>query len=400
MKNELNSVEVKKLLRYFINNNIKLSKSGKKPIAIEIEGLPGTAKTSVVKQIGEEFDYHYVRLNVSEIEVCDLIGLPIYEYKICKGEECIWVTDKVLGHYISMGYTALNESRTGYAPPSWIQGREDKPILLVLDDFNRCTPMMANATMTLIDEQKYISWGLPEGSTIVLTCNPSDQDFMVQTEDSAQKTRRLQISMKADVDVWASEFAEAYGVDSRCINFMLKHPEIIEGAIDADKDGNILSKGNLRIWTKYFDSISGIDNFDKDLDLIRNLGMGSLPSEHINLFITFIKNGLDRLPTPKQLLHLDPEVAKKELKKVIKEGTDRRSDIAAIIAKRMLNYAMVNEKEYTKEMVENYALILESGLLTTDICVLTIKKLCILPKFKSYPMRPDFMKLLTAGIDL
>lgn len=75
---------------------------------------------------------------------------------------------------------------------------------------------MANACMTLIDEQKYISWGLPKGSTIVLTCNPSDQDFMVQQEDSAQATRRLKINMKADVNIWASEFAEAYGVDGRC----------------------------------------------------------------------------------------------------------------------------------------------------------------------------------------
>jgi hypothetical protein len=28
--------------------------------------------------------------------------------------------------------------------------------------------------------------------------------------------RRLKIHMKADVDIWASEFAEPYGLDSRC----------------------------------------------------------------------------------------------------------------------------------------------------------------------------------------
>lgn len=220
-KNELNSLQIKNLLRYFVDNNLKLSKLGKTPISLEIEGMPGTAKTSVVKQLSQELDFNYVRLNVSEIEVCDLVGLPLYEYKLCKDvgkktEECIWVSDKVLPHYLSLGYTALNESRTSYAKPSWIQGREDKPVLLVLDDYNRCTPMMANATMTLIDEQKYISWGLPKGSTIVLTCNPSDQDFMVQQEDSAQATRRLKVNMVADVNIWASEFAEAYGVDGRC----------------------------------------------------------------------------------------------------------------------------------------------------------------------------------------
>ena len=30
--------------------------------------------------------------------------------------------------------------------------------------------------------------------------------------------RRLKVNMKADVNIWASEFAEAYGVDGRCKN--------------------------------------------------------------------------------------------------------------------------------------------------------------------------------------
>lgn len=406
-KNDLNSLQVKDLLRYFIDNNVELSKKGKMPVAIEIEGMPGTAKTSVVKQLGDELSYHFVRLNLSEIEVCDLVGLPTYEYKICrmidnpdkkKGgyvEECLWVSDKVLAHYIAVGFTALNEHRTSYSKPSWIQGKEDKPVLLTLDDYNRVTPMMANACMTLIDEQKYISWGLPPGSTIILTCNPSDQDFMVQQEDSAQATRRLKINMKANVDIWASEFAEGYGVDGRCINFLLKHPEIIEGAVEKDKEGNILAKGNLRIWTKYFDSISGIPDFSKNLDLIMNLGMGSLPSEHIISFTNFIKNGLDRLATPHQLLTNKIDWSLKELKSVIKEGKEKRQDIAAIMTKRLLNYALVNEKDYTKDMVGNYAQILESEMLSVDLCIISLKKLCTVPKFKDLAIRPKLLKLLT-----
>lgn len=250
--------------------------------------------------------------------------------------------------------------------------------------------------MTLIDEQKYISWGLPKGSTIVLTCNPSDQDFMVQQEDSAQATRRLKVNMKADVNIWASEFAEAYGVDGRCINFMLKHPEVIEGAVEKDKEGNVLHKGNLRIWTKFFDAISGVPDFSKDLDMIMNLGMGSLPSEHTIMFAAFIKNGLDKLPTPEQLLTNTSEWSIKELKAVVKEGKEKRQDIAAILTKRLLNYALVNEKDYTKDMVKNYAEILESGLLSTDLCIISVKKLCTLSKFKDLAIRPKLLKILTS----
>lgn len=404
-KNELNSLQIKELLHYLVANNVKLAKQGKVPIALEIEGMPGTAKTSVVKQVGKELDYHYVRLNLSEIEVCDLVGLPSYEYEITrtftegkqKGETDLrWVTDKVLNAFVTtMGYTATGENRTSYATPSWIQGKQDKPVLLVLDDYNRVTPMMANACMTLIDEQRYISWALPSGSTIVLTCNPSDQDFMVQQEDSAQATRRLKVHMRADVNIWASEFAEGYGVDGRCINFMLKHPEIIEGAVSKAKEGEQASKGNLRIWTKYFDSISGIPDFTKQLDLIMNLGMGSLPSEHITMFANFIKNGLDKLASPEELLTWDIKKSIAELKNTIKEGSAKRQDIAAIITKRLLNYALVNENAYTKDMVKNYGEILESGYLSVDLCIISMKKLCTRPKFKDLVVRPALMKLIT-----
>lgn len=324
-----------------------------------------------------------------------LVGLPIYEYRINKEKEEKWVTDKVLQGMISIGWVATGENRTSYSKPSWIQGKEDKPILFVADDYNRTTPMMTNACMTLIDEQRYISWGLPVGSTIILTCNPSDQDFMVVSEDSAQSSRRLKINMKADVNAWA-EWAEEYGVDGRAINFMLKHPEIIEGAVEVDKNGHTLAKGNLRIWTKYFDSISGIPDFQKNLDMIMNLGMGSLPSEHITLFTVFIKHGLDKLASPHDLLTKDIEWSKKELKSVIKEGKDKRQDIAAIMTKRLLNYALVNEKDYTKKMVDNYAEILESGMLSVDLCIISMKKLIGLAKFKGLVIRPELMKLITA----
>jgi hypothetical protein len=75
--------------------------------------------------------------------------------------------------------------------------------------------MMVNACMTLIDEQRYNSWALPKGSTIILSTNPDNGDFMVQSEDKAHETRRLKMQMKADVDIWA-HWAEGYGVDSRC----------------------------------------------------------------------------------------------------------------------------------------------------------------------------------------
>jgi hypothetical protein len=256
---------------------------------------------------------------------------------------------------------------------------------------------MTNACMTIIDEQKYISWALPKGSTIILTCNPSDQDFFVQAEDSAQNTRRLKLYMKADVEAWA-RWAEGYGIDERAINFMLKHPEIIEGAITKNKeDGEVLAKGNLRIWTKYFDMIGGIKNFEDEMDTIINLGSGSLPKEHIQLFVTFIKNKLDLLPSIKDLLEKDTKWSIDKLKDVVKEGPSRRQDIASIITKRLLNYAIVNEKSYNKDMINNYANILESEYISKDLAIISVRTLTVKPKFKDIAIRPKIFQMIAGS---
>jgi hypothetical protein len=42
--------------------------------------------------------------------------------------------------------------------------------------------------MQLIVAQETLSWSLPKGSSVVLTSNPDDGDYMVTAADDAQKT--------------------------------------------------------------------------------------------------------------------------------------------------------------------------------------------------------------------
>ena len=168
------------------------------------------------------------------------------------------------------------------------------------------------------------------------------------------------------------------------INFLLKHPEIIEGATskkDKVKEGEVSVKGNLRIWTKYFDSLSGIGNFEENIDMVMNLGMGSLPNEHIVMFVNFIKNGLDKLPSPKELFKSTPKVAIESLREVIKTGSSRRQDIAGILAKRLMNFAVSNSDEFTPDMVDCYGKMLEDGILGEELVVVSCRKVIEKPKF-------------------
>jgi len=394
MNVELTPSETAELLRYAIPHNVKLAEEGHLPVAYNIEGLPGISKTSIVKQVCDEFTTHYyIRLNVAEMELGDFVGMPITEYKMCKGEECLWVSDKLLNNYILKGYAATSESRMSYAKPEWLVGKEDKPCALVLDDYNRNSLLM-NSCMRITDEQQYVSWKLPKGSSVILTCNPDDgeESFNVSSGDSAQKSRYLTIKMKASVQDWARDFAEGKLHNSQ-INFLLKHPEIIEGS-GTDENGEELKKGNLRIWTKFFLSISGLcNNMSENWGKIFRIGQNSLPVEHLLMLNKFIEDKLDKLPPPEQLLTLKPEDAIKELKSVIGNGNKKRMDISSILSRRIMNYVLVKNKSLSKENVKTYAEILKSEYLSPDLVLLSLKKTSTI--FPELLNDKDLIKILT-----
>jgi|694.fasta_scaffold140978_5 hypothetical protein len=399
MKNfntELTPSEAGNIIKYMITQNVELANNNHMPVALNIEGNPGIAKTSVVKQICEELNtHHYIRLNVAEMEIGDLTGFPITEYKVCKGEECMWIGDKLLNDYLLQGYHAIGDSRMSYAKPEWLVGKEDKPVVLILDDYNRGMGILMNACMRITDEQQYVSWGLPKGSSVILTSNPEDSEesFNVSTLDSAQKTRFLTIKMKPSVNDWAVDYAEKVGLPSPFINFMLKHPEIIEGA-SVDENGNAIKKGNLRIWSKFFHAVSGLsNNLSDNWGTVFLLGQNSLPVEHLLMLNKFIEDKLDQIPTPEQLLNSQPEDAIKALKSVIGSGSKKRIDISSILSRRIINYTLVNHKKFSKDMVNTYAEIMESEYMSPDLVLLSVKKTTKL--FPQLISRPKLISILT-----
>lgn len=137
----LNPKELKETLRSLILNNQEIQNEGHIPISIDIQGIAGSAKTSVVEQLAEEMNLDFVKLNLAEFEdTGDLCGMPVKEFLMCdpkKGEEdCIWVTEATVDSYRDLGFRSMNQSRMSYAAPDWAVGKREGGILL-LDDSNR-----------------------------------------------------------------------------------------------------------------------------------------------------------------------------------------------------------------------------------------------------------------------
>ena len=388
---ELTPKEVKEFLSFIIKNNMELQAAGKKPSSVEVIGEAGLGKTSLVEQIAKENDLDFVKLNLSQIEeLGDLVGFPIRQFEMCSTVEgsCIWVDENAISTYEKEGYKFTGYKRMSYCPPAWIADKQgSKGGILLLDDWTRGDMRFIQACMELIDRQEYISWKLPPGWTVLLTSNPSGGTYLVNEIDSAQKTRFISVNMAFDKNSWA-QWAESAGIDGRCINFVLLHPEIVKG-----------ESVNPRSLVTFFNAISSIKDFSSSLPLIQMIGEGCIGSDVTSMFVMFINNRLDKLVDPETIMHKDWNMMEQEVKACVGEQETYRADIASVLAHRTINYMI----EYAKSnpikpiYIDRIEKIAQNSLLGVDLNFVIVKELFqSSPKFKEMGLRQNLVKLVAA----
>lgn len=386
-KISLNSEELKSFLTYIYNNNKLLLEKGLAVQTVNVEGEAGGGKTSTILQLANELGLEMVRRNLAEYEdVSDLVGYPCKEHEVIgKDGTKKWIVEGTIPQYITAGYKPTGEKRMTHAAPEWAQGRTE-PVLLLLDDYSRASEKFIQATMTLIETQCYNSWCLPPGSFIVLTSNPDNGNYSVSALDAAQKTRVINVNYKFDVNVWA-RYAEKTGIDGRCVNFLLLHPELMEG------EGI-----NARTVTMFFNSLMSIDNFSDQLPLIQQLGEATTNPEFTTMFTTFINNKLDKLVTPKDmLLHQNESYIVGELNSCIGTGNDYRADIASVLTTRLINFT-VNYAEtntITPAITERLTKFCTGEVFTNDLKYIIVKKIINAnkQKFAKLMLNPEVVKM-------
>jgi len=414
----LNVTELKGFVNHIITNNRFLQSNGKSPVSIEVVGESGIGKTSTIVELAEENKLKFVKLNLAQIEeLGDLVGFPVRQFQMYKETKIqqkandisytaaqrsaassdlanmpqlvtkkvgLWVDELAVQEYLKTGYKMTGKNRMSYCAPEWIADAKEGGILL-LDDWNRADTRFIQAVMELIDRQTYISWTLPKDWHIMLTANPDNGDYMVNSVDSAQKTRYVTANLKFDINVWA-QWAEGANIDTRCINFLLLHPELVT------------QETNARSITTFFNAISSFDSFEDNLSLIQMIGEGSVGDEFASMFTTFINNKLDKLVTPKDLLtHENESYILGELRGCIGEDDTYRADIAATLATRLANFSVVYSKENTisQKITDRLISLCTKEYFTNDLKYLIVRSLFSgnKQKFNKMMMNPSIIKM-------
>ena len=419
MQVNLNVTELKGFINHIINNNRFLQKDGKNSVSVEVVGESGIGKTSSILEIAQENKLNFVKLNLAQIEeLGDLVGFPVRQFQMYKEKQVTipgnkdvsmvtaaqragsaslanlnttvtkkvgqWVDELAVQEYLKNGYKMTGKNRMSYCAPEWIADKKEGGILL-LDDWNRADTRFIQAVMELVDRQTYISWTLPQDWHIILTANPDNGDYMVNSVDSAQKTRYVTANLKFDVDVWA-QWAEAAGIDTRCINFLLLHPELVT------------QETNARSITTFFNAISSFENFEDNLSMIQMIGEGSVGDAFASMFTTFINNKLDKLVTPKDLLgHDNEQYILGELRSCIGKDDTYRADIASTLATRLGNYAVVYSKSntITQKVTDRLKSLCTLDYFTDDLKYLVVRTIFNgnKSKFNKLMMIPEIIKM-------
>ena len=377
----LNPNELKDFLKHIITNNRFLQENSKPPVSTEVVGESGIGKTSSIVQLAEELDLSFVKLNLAQIEeIGDLVGFPIRQFEMELDGSKLWIDEHAFDEYRKLGYNSTSKNRMSYCPPEWISGKESGGILL-LDDWNRADVRFIQAVMELIDRQQYISWKLPKDWHIILTANPDNGDYLVNSIDTAQKTRFISANLKFDLNTWG-KWAEENKLDGRCINFLLMHPELITKEV------------NARSVVMFFNSISSIKTFEDQLPLVQMIGEGSVGQEFASLFTMFINNKLDKMISPQNIFEQDEKYVLTTLKGLVGKDKNYRADIASTLGTRITNYlgVYVKDNKIEKPIIERLGKIVTENIFATDICYQMVKSI--------YNENPSKFSLLMLNKDL
>ena len=381
----INVNELKDFLGHIISNNRFLQEQGKSPVSVEVIGESGIGKTSAIIQLAKEQNLNFVKLNLAQIEeIGDLVGFPIRQFEVEINNEKTWVDEHVFDEYMKLGYSSTGQNRMSYCPPEWIANKEKGGILL-LDDWNRADVRFIQAIMELIDRQQYVSWSLPKDWHIILTANPDNGDYLVNSIDNAQKTRFISVNLKFDIDCWG-KWAEENDIDGRCINFLLMHPELVTTDV------------NSRSVSMFFNSISSIKSFDDTLPLIQMIGEGSVGPEFSSLFTMFINNKLDKMISPENIFKQDEKYVMTTLKSLVGKDSKYRADIASTLSTRVVNYLDLYAKNNSveKDTINRISKLVTEEIFTTDICYNMVKSIYNnnMNKFKTMIMDKELVKYI------
>ena len=233
-----------------------------------IVGESGIGKTALAKELATENNWSLIVIDGNLLKEGEIGGLPTIE-----------------------SYTKINDNgdkapkkTTVYAVHNKLREideeiAEEKTVLLLIDEINRCEHTVQQELMNLILNREINGYRLHEDVKIIAAMNPSskygsDFDYQVVDMDAAQENRFVWLHMEPDY-LQGLDWAMDAGIEQKVIEFISTFPEYLHH----------INEDDIRATPRSYERISSIYKIYKEKE-------DSIPR---SVFLNVIRGNVGRL---------------------------------------------------------------------------------------------------------
>jgi hypothetical protein len=244
-----------------------------------LHGSPAMGKSSIVKQIAEDFNLELIDLRLSQCDPTDLLGFPFIDKEAGKAQ------------YVPMATFPIE----GDTPPAGKAGW-----LLFLDEINSADRATQKAAYKLVLDKMVGMEKLHSSVALMAAGNLATDNAIVEEMGTALQSRMVHIEATVNHKDWI-EWADAQGIDHKIISFINFKPTLL---YSFDPDHSDKTFASPRTWEFADKLLKAIPENDSTL---RPLIIGTIGEGPGAEFLSFCRV-YGSLPTLDQLL-IDPENA-------------------------------------------------------------------------------------------
>jgi len=256
--------------------NEEAAKSKIKSMPICIHGSPGNGKSAIVRQCAEDLGIDFIDVRLSQMEPCDIKGLPVPDKE-----------NKVMNWFIN---------------GTWPRGENTKGILF-LDEITACDKSIAVAAYELIlDRRLGTLYSIPDGWMIVAAGNKTTDRAVATTMSSALANRFMHFELETDAESWYS-WAVSHNIHPAVIGYINWRPSHLFS----------MEKQNLeRGWPspRSWENVSKMCHICKDESILRKMVYGLVGNAVGVEFMEFFKLSSKFDDVLKYMLNPDLDIEK------------------------------------------------------------------------------------------
>ena len=312
----------------------------KRKITPMVWGRHGIGKSEIIKQLAsdlaeqnklqfttspDDFDdkhFGFVDLRLGQMEVGDLIGMPVPDDKLKK---TIWYK------------------------PIWFPVNSNSRGILFLDELNRARTDTLQAVFQLVWDRRLATHVLPQDWGIIIACNPSGSDYFVNELDPALMDRFLHIKLTPETKEWLDYSKNSGKIGNEITDFIAIYPEMLG---QEQVEIPIQIKPSPRSWEL-------VGRILKDLPenlILEVCGNGLVGMESALPFIKHIKKNLEKPVRAEEILN-HYNKAQEKIKKFSETGKNSRIDFLRLSCDdliRVLKKKVKESKYLTDKQEENF----------------------------------------------